>query len=105
VIDTGNSSQTSVNIPAGAMVFGATGIVVQDITGALGDWSLGINGSPTQFGSGLGTGNGSWIRGMLGSPTTYYSATPLVLTANGGDFAGGIVRLSLHILEIDYPAI
>ncbi|MCT8160130.1 DUF2793 domain-containing protein [Pseudoruegeria sp. SHC-113] len=103
VIAAGATSQTSVNIPANAMVFGLTGRVMDAITGTLADWSVGVGGSPTQFGSGLGTGAASWMRGMLGSPTTYYSAMPLLLTANGGDFAGGTVRFALHVLELGLP--
>ncbi|SLN21758.1 hypothetical protein PSA7680_00825 [Pseudoruegeria aquimaris] len=103
VLTAGATSQTGVNIPANAMVFGLTGRVVDALAGTLSDWSVGVSGSPTQFGSGLGTAAGSWMRGMLGSPTTYYGATPLLLTANGGDFAGGTVRFALHLLELGLP--
>lgn len=105
VITAGSTSQTVVNIPAGAMVIGVSGIVTEAISGTLSTFSLGVSGSSGQFGSGLGIGQGSWIKGMLGSPTTYYSATPLLLTPDSGDFAGGTVRLSLHLLEIEFPSI
>ncbi len=105
IITAGSTSQTVVNIPAGAMIFGVSGIVTDTISGTLSTFSLGVSGSNTQFGSGLGIAQGSWIKGMLGSPTTYYSATPLLLTPDSGDFAAGTVRLSLHVLEIEYPSI
>jgi hypothetical protein len=36
-------------------------------------------------------------------PQPFFADTPVILTANGGDFTGGAVRASLHVLEFDAP--
>ncbi|MBW6505588.1 MAG: DUF2793 domain-containing protein [Rhodobacteraceae bacterium] len=100
----GATSTTLPIIPAGAMVIGVSGRVVDAITGTLTSWQLGNAGAPDRFGSGLGVDAESWVRGMLSQPMTYWAPEPLVLTATGGDFAAGTVRLAVHYLEISLPA-
>lgn len=103
VITAGNSINAPLWVPAAAMVIGATARVTQAITGSLTGWSLGTEGALDRFGSGLGRGVGSWSQGILGTPTTYWNAVPLILTAKGGTFAGGRVRLALHWWELRLP--
>lgn len=105
VLTAGTTSGTVIDIPANGLVFGVSGVVTTAFTGSLSDWSLGVSGSVAQFGSGLGLAQGAYVLGMLGQPTTYYSNTPLICTANGGDFAAGTVRLCLHILQLTYPQV
>ncbi len=100
----GAEEQTGFVIPANTSVFAVTGRVLTAFTGTLTDWSLGVDSSETRYGSGLGLGAGSWLRGLTGQPVTYYSATQLKLTANGGDFAGGAVRLAVHLMRFDLPS-
>ena len=95
-IGPGAVSVTSVEIPQYAMVFSVTGRVKAEITGTLSGWELGVAGAGNRYGGGLGLAAGSWLMGITGQPVTYYGATPLELTAMGGDFAGGEVRLALH---------
>ena len=102
-IGTGASALTGFVIPQGSVVFAVTGLVVTAITGTLSDWSLGVATSDTRYGAGLGMGSGSWLRGLTGQPQAYYGNTQLKLTANGGDFAGGTVRLAIHLLRFDLP--
>jgi len=102
-VGTGSSALTGYVIPEGSVVFAVTGLVVSAITGTLSDWSLGVDTSDTRYGSGYGIGNGSWVRGLTGQPQAYYSSTQLKLTANGGDFAAGTVRLAVHLLRFDVP--
>jgi len=90
-------------VPAGVMVIGATALVTTAITGTLTGWSLGTADAPDRFGSGLGLGAGSWARGILSTPMTYWQSEPLRLTATGGSFAGGSVRLALHWWELRLP--
>ncbi|MHC0053099.1 DUF2793 domain-containing protein [Actibacterium sp. D379-3] len=104
-IAAGASDSTSVTIPSHAMVFGVTGRVVDTITGTLTGWRLGADGSDTRFGSGLGLLTGSYVKGVLGSPLTGYAPMPLDLTAEGGDFTGGTVRLAVHYCELTLPAL
>ncbi|MEM7470051.1 MAG: DUF2793 domain-containing protein [Pseudomonadota bacterium] len=99
----GTLEDSNVIIPAQTSVWGVTGRVLSDITGSLSDWSLGVDGFESRYGTGLGLATGSWLRGLTGQPLTYYSDTPLRLSANGGSFSGGSVRLSLHLMRFDLP--
>ncbi|MCO6381891.1 DUF2793 domain-containing protein [Oceanicola sp. 502str15] len=103
VIAAGSSDTTAVQVPANAMVFAVSARVITAITGTLSSWTFGISGSESQFGSGLGLGQGSYCTGLLGAPTTWYSANALKLTATGGDFAGGEIRVAAHFFSIDLP--
>ncbi len=104
VIQGGASEDTGFVIPANTSVWGVTGRVLSEITGTLSAWSLGAEGSATRYGAGLGTSAGSWVRGLTGQPQTYYAASPLTLTAEGGDFGTGTVRLAVHLLNLDLPS-
>lgn len=105
VLGAGPSLTTAAIIPAGAMVFGVTGRVLEPVTGTLASWSLGNPGASGRFGSGLGLGQGSYVQGVLSAPMAFYAATPLVLDAAGGDFAAGKVRLAVHCLELSLPGL
>ncbi|WP_347267238.1 DUF2793 domain-containing protein [Paracoccus sp. (in: a-proteobacteria)] len=98
--------ETGMVIPAGALVIGATARVVQAITGGLASWSLGTPGnaaSLVQFGQGLGKAQGSWARGLLSPPLVYWTPTALRLSAVGGQFSDGRVRVVLHWWELRLP--
>lgn len=99
----GASVTAGLVVPASAMIIGVTARVTQAITGTASAWSLGTAGAADRFGAGLGLGAGSWARGVLGSPMTYWNPAPLILTAQGGTFAGGRVRLALHWWELRLP--
>lgn len=96
-------SVTAAIIPANAVVVGVTARVVSALTGSLTAWSLGNPGAVGRYGSGLGLGQGAYARGVLGQPTAFYTPTPLQLDAVGGDFAGGTVRLAVHLIELALP--
>jgi Protein of unknown function (DUF2793) len=99
---TGAASATAPVIPDKAVVLGVTGRVLAEITGASG-WSLGVTGSADRYGSGYGTGVGAYAHGVTGQPQAYYGATPLEVTAEGGAFTGGTVRLAVHLMELQPP--
>ena len=99
----GASSLTTGRIGAGRMVIAVTARVLAPVTGTLATWRLGTAGATDRFGSGLGLVAGSYARGMLSAPMTYWAAEPLVLTAEGGAFAGGQVRLAVHALDLLLP--
>ena len=99
----GATSETVPIIPANAMVMGVSGRVLGALTGTLADWRLGVTGSDNRYGSGLGKSAGSFVLGLTGSPMTYYADTGLLLTADGGEFAGGSVRLAVHFMTITPP--
>lgn len=99
----GGSYVTDLYIPNSAMVIGATARVTEAITGTLTSWRMGTDGAFDRFGSGLGVQQGSWARGMLSQPFTYWEPTPIVLSATGGQFASGQLRIAAHWFELTMP--
>lgn len=104
-VQAGSTSTTAAILPAGSTVFAITGIVTADITGGATGFQLGVAGSVDRYGSGIGVAAGSWLRGLTSSPLAYYTDTPLLLTAEGGSFSGGTVRLVAHVAEYSLPAV
>ena len=104
VVTAGATSTTSALIPQGAVAFGVTGRVIEPIPGTATAFTIGVAESANRYGSGIGVGVGSWLRGLTGSPLAYWADTPLVLTAEGGSFAGGgALRLVVHFVELAIP--
>jgi Major tropism determinant N-terminal domain len=89
----GGSTNASVQIPANCILLAVGARVVTAVTGAT-SYEVGVSGNLSQFGSGLSTSTGSTNYGLIG-PTAFYSATTLTITAAGGSFNGGQVRLSI----------
>ncbi|SDE67501.1 Protein of unknown function [Paracoccus isoporae] len=102
-IAAGARMTTSLVLPAAGMVIGVTARVTEAITGSLSGWQMGTDGAFDRFGSGLGLPAGSWARGMLSQPFTYWSPAPIMLSATGGAFAGGRLRIAAHWLELTLP--
>jgi len=104
VLTAGASNSTTGVIGNGQQVIGVSMRVLSAITGAaLVDWSLGIAGNPTQFGAALGLTQGTVSAVPLYYPQTFWGSTPLTLTAGGGTFGGGTVRLAIHGLRLEPP--
>jgi hypothetical protein len=101
----GPDNVAAISIPAGVMLFAVSARVVETIGGTASAWRLGEAGATDRFGSGLGLAAGSFGEGLLSQPTAYYTASPLVLTAEGGAFAAGRVRFALHYLAFDLPGV
>jgi Major tropism determinant N-terminal domain len=89
----GASTNVGVQIPANSIVLAVGARVVTAVTGAM-SFEVGVSGNLSQFGSGLAIAAGSTNYGLIG-PTAFYSATTLTITAAGGSFSGGQVRLSI----------
>jgi hypothetical protein len=104
VLGAGASSTTTEVIPANAMVFAATARIVEALTGTLTSWKLGVAGATDRYGAGMGLAAGSWVSGITGQPVTYYADTPLLLSATGGDFSGGTLRVALHYFTATPPS-
>lgn len=102
-LSAGTVIESDLLIPPGAMMLGVTARVTQQITGTLTSWRLGTQGADDRFGQGLGRGLNSWGRGILSQPLTYWDLTPVILSATGGQFAAGRVRLVAHWLELRIP--
>ena len=90
----GASVTSTIAIPNRAIVLGVSTRTITAITGAT-SYDCGIAGEISKFGGSLGVAAGSTNVGVIG-PQAFYSATPIILTANGGNFTGGAVRLAIH---------
>ena len=85
-------------------MLGVTGRVVAALAGpGLTGWRIGVAGSDNRYGAGLGIALNSYLLGLSGAPVTYYAPTPLVVTAEGGSFASGRIRLALHVAYLIPP--
>jgi hypothetical protein len=90
----GASVDTTIVIPNRAIVFCVSTRTVTAVTGAA-SYNCGIVGELTKFGGSLGAAAGSTNAGVIG-PTAICAATPVRLSANGGNFTGGAVRVAIH---------
>jgi hypothetical protein len=98
----GASVATAVAIPSRAIVLGVSTRTSVAITGAT-SYSCGVAGDTGKFGSSLGVAKNASNVGVIG-PTAYYADTPVVITAAGGAFTGGKVRVSIQVMRFDPPA-
>jgi len=102
IIVAGAMTPTTMVIPARAIVLAVTTRTTAAITGATA-YSCGISGETGKFGSALGVAKNSSNVGVIG-PAAFYADTLLLLTAAGGTFTGGKVRVAVHLLRFDAPA-
>ena len=105
VLGAENISTTIVEIPKYAMVHSVTGRVKTAITGAVTSFDIGVSGAPDRYANDIGLALGTWFVGVTGQTVTYWADTPLEITANGGDFAAGELRLALHYYLPTVPSI
>jgi hypothetical protein len=101
-VTAGATSETAAFIPDKAIVLGVTARVIVGITGAT-TWSLGVVGSPDRYGSGFGASLNAFSHGVTGSPVAYFGGSTLLLTAAGGNFTAGEVRIAVHYFELSPP--
>ncbi|GGF53248.1 hypothetical protein GCM10007301_10890 [Azorhizobium oxalatiphilum] len=97
----GASVSTTIAIPDRAIVFGVSTRTLETVTGASA-YHCGVAAEPNAFGGWLGVGVGNTNSGVIG-PRAYYAPTPLLISAEGGVFTGGIVRVALHYFTCDVP--
>ncbi len=97
----GASVDSSIAIPNRAIVLGVSARTVTAVLGAS-SYDCGIAGEPSKFGGSLGVAVGSSNIGVIG-PTAFYADTAVRLTANGGSFSGGSVRIAIHYLTCGAP--
>lgn len=100
----GGAVVTPVVLPDRAVVIGVTARVLNAVTGAsISGWRLGVAGSDNRYGSNIGLAAGAVANGVTSAPVAYFADTPLLITAEGGAFTGGVVRLSAHYLALSPP--
>ena len=92
------TSDTVIQIPDRAIVFGVTVRVQTAITGAT-SYNCGIAGEANKYGGSLGIAAGSNNIGVTG-PTAFYANTPIRFSAVGGNFTGGVIRVAIHYLAL-----
>jgi len=93
----GSLVDSSIVIPDRAIVFAVSCRTTEAITGAS-SYDCGIDGERAKYGGSLGIAAGSTNSGVTG-PTAYYADTPIRITANGGNFTGGKVRIAIHAMR------
>jgi hypothetical protein len=98
----GPSVDTVAVIPARALVLAVSVRTVAEVTGAA-SYDCGLAGETSKFGGSLGAAAGSTNIGVVG-PFAVYADTPVRLTANGGDFTDGAVRVAMQIVRFTAPA-
>ena len=94
--------ETAIAIPARAIVLCVSTRTSVAITGAS-SYDCGIDGQVSKFGGSLGAAAGSSNLGVIW-PEPFWSDTPVRLSANGGDFTGGAVRVAIHYWMPEAPA-
>ncbi len=92
----GASVTSTIAIPDRAIVLAVSTRTVAAVLGAT-SYDCGIAGEPAKFGGSLGVAISSTNVGVIG-PQAFYAPTPIVLTANGGNFTGGDVRIAIQYL-------
>ena len=84
-----------------AIVLGVSSRTTLAITGAT-SYGVGTASNTTQFGDLLGITFGTTNIGIIG-PAGFYADTKVRVTANGGSFTAGKVRLIVYFLEMSAP--
>lgn len=97
----GTTRDTTVLIPDRALVLGVSTRTLEVVTGAT-SYDCGTPAERSKFGGALGIAAGATNVGVIG-PTAFYAATAVRLSANGGSFTGGKVRVALHMLTLPAP--
>lgn len=92
---------SSIVIPNRAIVFAVSTRTTAAITGAT-SYDCGIAGETNKYGALLSVTLGGTNSGVTG-PTAFYADTPIRVTANGGNFTGGKVRIAIHHMLCGVP--
>lgn len=89
-------------IPAGSMVVGVSVRVTTLITGAT-SISIGDGTDADRWGTGIAVAAGTTTtlaNTTIASPVFYTAATGVVLTAAGSDFTAGVIRVTVHYIDL-----
>ena len=105
VLSAGATNLTSVVIPDRSSVVGITARVIEEIVfSGASTFNLGVSGADDRYGNGFGHWKNTVVQGLTGQPLTYWSDTPILLTANGGNFVSGTIRIAIHATILTPPA-
>lgn len=98
----GATVTTAAIIPARAIVLAVSTRTQAAVVGAT-SYNCGVAGEPGKFGALLGVAQNASNIGVVG-PTAFYADTPVVITAEGGAFVSGKVRVAIQMLRFEAPA-
>lgn len=104
LITPGRRNVTVQRIPKDVIVLGITGRVQAGISGdGLSSWQIGVDTAEDRYGSRLGLEKNSYVLGLTSSPISYYEETPLLISADGGEFLSGRLTLCIHYVCLAIP--
>lgn len=95
----GASVDSTIQIPNRAIVFAISVRTTLAVSGAS-SYDCGIVGETSKYGGTLSISLGTTNSGVTG-PTAFYADTAIRLTANGSNFSGGKVRITIHYMRCD----
>lgn len=101
----GATATASSLIPAGSMVIGLGAYVTTAITGPA-SFDIGDGTDVDKFGAAIALAQTTTVDmtdSTVTAPSIYTAATDVVLTANGGTFSTGAVRLVVHYIKLNAP--
>lgn len=102
-VDLSTDTETAIDIPDRSSVLAVNTRVITAITGTVTTFGVGVSGDTSRYGNGIGKGQDSTNIGMSYHPVTYYSDTPVLLTADSGSFSTGVVRINVQYIKPHGP--
>lgn len=98
------TTDTAIQIPAGALVF-AVSVRVTTVIPTSTDFDVGVAGAVNRYGDALAVAAGTTFEGTTDAFRYYVGATSIRLTMNGGNPAAatGRVRVTIHFIRITPP--
>jgi len=102
-VDLSLGDETALLIPNRSTVLAVNTRVIEEVTGTVTSFGVGVSGDTSRYGNGIGTGADSTNIGLTYHPVSYYSDTPLLLTPDAGSFTGGLVRINVQYLAFRGP--
>ncbi|PHR59882.1 MAG: ribonuclease III [Robiginitomaculum sp.] len=97
----GAFTDSTIQIPDRAIVFAVSSRTTQAVTGAA-SYDCGLASDVSKYGGALSVLIGATNSGVTGS-TAFYADTAIRISANGGSFTGGKVRIALHFALFGAP--
>ena len=101
-ITPGSDNTLAVDLPAKTVILAITMSVLETVTGTLSGFSVGHDWSTDRYANGLSLNQGAQHMGIR-APGIYFNDQDVQLTAEGGDFAGGKLRVVYHLIHMQPP--
>lgn len=95
----GTTSDTTIQIPAGAILIAVDARVTTTVVGPT-SWQYGVSVDTSRFGSGLALTAGTTNAGTQDGVRYYGGNTSIRFEGAGGAFSAGVIRVTLHYIEV-----